>query len=361
LFGRRLALLGAVAVLVAACGGGTPAASVSPAVTATAAGTSASGDIVFPKPEKSSVKIAVSGLATIGGLPEHFMVGTGINKKYGVDVEYIEFGSAANAAQALIAGQTDLQVGSGGPVVASLATGSPQQLVFVTRHNLTDNLYTQKNITSAADLKGKSIAISSFGSQSHAGALLSLRALGLTDKDVTLTTVGNDVARIAALKAGSVAGSMQDYAIQADLTAQGFNVLVRLSDVKVPGGVPVLSIIVPVDFGKKYPNTTLALVASYLEAITVMRQQPAKAAEIMAPILNITVEAARKQVDTELANTWEPRDGRCDSAVMEFVKQVNLPSNPGLAAVDPQKGCTNEFLDKLKTMGFQKKLGIPGY
>lgn len=348
-------------MLISACGGGTPAASVTPAVTATAAGTSASGDIVFPKPEKSSVKIAVSGLATIGGLPEHFMVGTGINKKYGVDVEYIEFGSAANAAQALIAGQTDLQVGSGGPVVASLATGSPQQLVFVTRHNLTDNLYTQKNITSAADLKGKSIAISSFGSQSHAGALLSLRALGLTDKDVTLTTVGNDVARIAALKAGSVAGSMQDYAIQADLTAQGFNVLVRLSDVKVPGGVPVLSIIVPVDFGKKYPNTTLALVAAQMEAQQWFRDHPDEAADILAKAINVDVTEAKRQIGLELEEPWTPKDGHCEPAVMQFAKTVAVAANPSLASVDPLQGCTNEFVDKLKSMGFQKKIGIPGY
>ncbi len=53
-------------------------------------------------------------------------------------------------------------------------------------------MYTQSAVKTAADLKGKSVAISSFGSQSHAGALLAVKSLGLATSDVTITQVGND-------------------------------------------------------------------------------------------------------------------------------------------------------------------------
>jgi hypothetical protein len=51
----------------------------------------------------------------------------------------------------------------------------------------------------------------------------------------------------------------------------------------------------------------------------------------------------------------------CDPTVMAFTRSVLLPSNPAMANVDPAKACNNEFLLKLKDMGFQKRIGVPGY
>lgn len=338
-----------------------PTTAASQPATTQAAASPASGEIVFPKPEKTDVKIGLSGVATIGLLPQLVAKGMGLYKKYGLNVEFISFSGAAQATQALLAGQVDVGDNSGGPVIASLATSSPTQFVFITRHNLTDNMYGRKDIKTAADLKGKNVAISSFGSQSHAGALLALKSLGLTEKDVTIQQVGNDAARLAALKAGSVAASMQDQAIAQELTPLGFNVLVELTKVKGIGGVPRTSLVVFPEFAQKNPNTTLALVAAYLEGITEMRKDQNRAAEFLAKDANIDLAKAKEQVKIEMDAPWEPRDGYCDKTVMEFTKQVNLPSNPALANVDATKACNNAFLDKLKDMGFMKKIGVPGY
>lgn len=347
-------------LVVTACG---PAAAPSPSPTTGGTTIPASpGAIVFPTPEKTSVKIAFSGTPSIGTLPQLMSRGLGLFEKYGVKAEFVHFSGAAQSAQALQAGQVDVGDGSAGPVISTLTTSSPSRMVFITRHNLTDNLYTQKTVTTAAQLRGKAVAISSFGSQSHAGALLALKSLGLTDKEVTLTPVGNDTARLAALKAGGVAGSMQDSAIAAELAPLGFNILVELTKVTTTlGGVPRTSLVIPQEFEQKYPNTVLALVAAYLEGMTEMRKQPDKAAQILATDAQIPLENAKVQVQTELAAPWEPRDGKCDATVMEFTKQTLLPTNPAIAAVDPVKACSNTYLEKLQTMGFQKKIGVPGY
>ena len=359
----RLAAVAFAATIVAsACGGNEPAASTStPAASSAGSAPASPAAGTLPKPDKVDVKIGLSGVGTIGLLPQMVAKNLGLFDKYGLKVEFVNFSGAAQATQALIAGQVDVGDNSGGPVVSSLATDSPQRMVFITRHNLTDNMYSQKTIKSAADLKGKAVAISSFGSQSHAGALLALKSLGLTEKDVTITPVGNDTARLAALKAGSVAASMQDQAIAEQLTGLGFNVLVQLTKVSGIGGVPRTSLVVLPDFEKKYPNTTLLLVAAYLEGETEMRKQPDKSAEFLAKETNITLDEAKKQVAAEMAAPWEPRDGMCDPVVMQFTKSVLLPSNPAIANVDPAKACTNDYLNKLKDLGFQKKIGVPGY
>ncbi|HET8570011.1 MAG TPA: ABC transporter substrate-binding protein [Candidatus Limnocylindria bacterium] len=362
---RWIAIPLALTVLLSACGGGdTGGAPAAPTGTGAAAGievTAGSTKIRFPQPEKTSVKIGHSGTPTIGIIGQIMARGLDLYKKYGITVEYVYFNGAAQSAQALIAGQIDVNDGSAGPVIASQATTDPQRMAFVTRHNLTDFMYTRSEVKSAADLKGKNVAISSFGSQSHAGALLAIKSLGLTDKDVTIQPIGNDSARLAALRGGSVAASMQDQAIAQELTPLGFNILVKLTEVKGIGGVPRTSLIVPKSFEDKYPNTVLALTAVYLEGLTIMRKDPEGVVKYLSEYGQIPLESAKKQVEVELAAPWEPRDGRCDNTVFEFTKQVNLPSNPAIASVDPTKACTNLYLDKLKDMGFQKAIGVPGY
>ncbi len=357
-----VALLLGVSVLIAACAGTPSTSTATPGTgTSVAPSATASGEIVFPKPEKTSIKIGRSndpGATNMTGLLAQLKDFYG---RYGLKAEVLRFSGAAPAMQALLAGQVDVGDNSAAPVLATVGTSSHTKIVYVARANMSDILYSQKDIKTAADLRGKTVAISSFGSNSYAGAIQALKALGLTEKDVTLTTVGNDNQRLAALRGGSVAASIQDRVQEKTLNAQGFNSLVRLREIKDLPGQPGTSLVVPVDFMTKYPNTTLALVAAQMEAQQWFRDHPAESAELLAKAINVDVAEARRQIDLELEEPWSPKDGRCEPAVMQFAKTVAVAANPSLASVDPLQGCTNEFVDRLKTMGFQKRIGIPGY
>ena len=189
-----------------------------------------------------------------------------LDEKYGLEIEFVNFAGGSQVVQAALAGQVDVSDNSGGPVVASLATDTPLVMTFITRSNLTDNMYTAAKVKSGADLKGKTVAISSFGSQSHAGALLAIKSLGLTTDDVTITQVGNDSARLAALQGGSVAASMNDATQDHDLSGLGFNILVKLAEEEGLGGVPRTSMTVTQAYAEANPNTILELTAMYYEA-----------------------------------------------------------------------------------------------
>ena len=51
----------------------------------------------------------------------------------------------------------------------------------------------------------------------------------------------------------------------------------------------------------------------------------------------------------------------CDPVVMDFAKQTLLPENPDMADVDASQACTNDFVEQLAELGFQKAVGIDGY
>ena len=354
-----IGLLAVIGLIATACGG-TAAPSSSPVASVAASG-SPSGNIVLPKPEKTDIVLGFSAISSpsTGDLVR----ASNPFKKYGLNVTFQVFNGAAAAMQALLAGQVDVSDNSEGPVLATVPTSSPTQYVMITRANDSDILYSQASIKTAADLKGKTIAVSSFGSNSYAGAIYALKALGLTDKDVTITAVGNDTQRLAALKSGAVSASIQDNTREKELNGLGYNSLVRLADIKPAFGQPGASLVAPVDFIKKYPNTTLAIVAGYMEANWMM--QTAKPADLV-PYMKQTYD---KMTDAELIDAitlaqqepWTPKDGQCRAEDVQFGWQIAQVANPALKDIDPLKICNNDFVNKLKDLGLQKKLGIPGY
>jgi ABC-type nitrate/sulfonate/bicarbonate transport system substrate-binding protein len=362
-FSRATGLL-VVALIFAACGGGaspaptagTPTAGTPTAALATVVPT---GPVALPTPEKPKLTIGLSGEFSTGNLHAGIAAYLKLGERYGLDLTFTPFSGGSQVVQALIAGQIDVSDNSAGPVIASLATDSPLVMTFITRSNLTDIMYSQAAIKTAADLRGQSIAISAFGSQSHAGALLAVKSLGLTDKDVTITQIGNDSARLAALQGGSVGASMNDAVREGELTPLGFNVLVRLSEVQGLGGVPRTSLTVTKEFAAANPNTVLALSAMYLEANLMWREHPDIAAKAYAQLAQIPEADAKAEIDIVAKEPWIPLDGRCDPTVMEFTKETLLVTNPDLATVTASEACTNQFLDQLDSLGWEPDTDPP--
>src|SRR4030095_17248227 len=64
-------------------------------------------------------------------------------------------------------------------------------------------VFSDPNVRSAADLKGKAIGVSSFGAESDSAASLALRQLGLSRDDVTFKGAGGSPQRLAAIKSGA--------------------------------------------------------------------------------------------------------------------------------------------------------------
>lgn len=350
-----------IAALVLASCGGAPSGGVG-AATAPASVAATPATVKLPPPEKTSIKLGLSAQTGIGVLGALVTQKLGFYKKYGLDVELVPLASATAATQALLAGQVDASTNSAGNIIPTVNTSTPLVITYVRRDNLTDILVSRKDVKTAADLKGKPVGFSSFGSQSHAVVLVALQSLGLTDKDVLMQPVGDNSFGLAALRAGTLAATTQKGPLAEKLKAEGFNILVDVAKVNAPG-VPTTSLVFPVEFTKKYPNTVLALMAADTESLQTYFDPKYRdqIVDLFAENDRITKEDARQQIEADVNAPWHPRDGRPDPATFEFAKRVLLSTNPAMANVDPSKAFTTEFVDKLRDLGFYKQLGIPGY
>ena len=63
-------------------------------------------------------------------------------------------------------------------------------------------LVTRQDVKRAADLNGKRLGISRFGSSSDFSTKVLLKKIGVDPKDVTILQIGNETQRLVALKSG---------------------------------------------------------------------------------------------------------------------------------------------------------------
>jgi NitT/TauT family transport system substrate-binding protein len=362
--GRLPILLAAIALVISACGGsGTPAPTV--AATGAPAGSPAagspvavaSGPIVLPTPEKKTLKIGLSTGGESSQFAEYLAEQLGYYKTIGGfdSVEVSSLQGDAKVVQAIVAGGLDLGVLGVSGAINSAATDSPIKILSINGVTLTDGLTCGPDIKTAADVKGKQIAISSFGSTAHGSTILLLEGIGLTEKDVTLTQVGNQDARLAAVKAGSVACAPIDLAQKTAVTAAGLNVITDNKSSGKQWGRSGLG--ATTDFITANPNTTLGVVASVLAAQNYMFTNTADAAAKFAEYSQQTPENATSVINdyVSVANrsmSWSDEAFTNPQKVLSAV-------NPQMASVDITKTYDKSFLQKLADLGFYAQIANP--
>src|ERR1041384_2620420 len=137
------------------------------------------------------VRIGISS-SSPGFLPTVVAEKKGFFAKYGINTEHIRI-SLAVAMNALGTGDLDYAVTMAQGVSAAIQ-GVPVKLVMMTQDKLVFFLMTKPNIQKVADLKGKVICISYFGSTTHLVADVIAKQNGLTPgQDLKILPCGDDM------------------------------------------------------------------------------------------------------------------------------------------------------------------------
>ena len=361
-----VALVATAALIVAACGGTASTApspstggggGASPSSDAGASGGASAGPVALPAPEKKSLKIGLSTGGEASQYAEFLANQLGYYKSIGGfdSVEVTGLQGDAKAVQALVAGGVDMAVVGVSGAINSQITDTPLKIVSINGVVLTDMLVCGKDVKSAADVKGKQIAISSFGSTAHGSTLLLLQGLGLTDKDVTLTQVGNQDARLAAVKSGSVACAPIDLGRKQEITDAGLNNLIDNKNPDLAWGRSGLA--ATKQFIEQNPNTVLAAVASALAAQNYAFTNPDDTAAKFAEYSQSDAADAKAVIDDFV--TWANRSMGWTDAAFDNPKKVLAAVNPEMANVNVADAQDKSFLQKLADMGFYTQINDP--
>jgi NitT/TauT family transport system substrate-binding protein len=172
----------------------------------------------------------------------------GIFSKNGLDVSLVLIAGGSGMIQALVAGDLPIAVVSGEPAILARLQGADTVILGGLINIIDFSVITAPEIKKPQDLKGKKLGVSRFGSSTDFVIRYALDKWGLVpDRDVAILQIGSQPARLAALKSGTVHGTI--VGPPADIVARksGFN-----------------EIATPEQLNLAYPNTCLVSTASIL-------------------------------------------------------------------------------------------------
>ena len=151
-------------------------------------------------------KMAVGyGALSAAQLPAWIAKESGIFNKNGLDVQLVFFKGSTTAVMAMVSRESPISQVTGPPIVNAALRGSDAVFVASGAVIIDYWLMSRADIKTAEQLRGGSIAVSTFGGQADFVSRIALKKLGLTPgKDVTMVQIGVAADRLVATETGRV-------------------------------------------------------------------------------------------------------------------------------------------------------------
>jgi NitT/TauT family transport system substrate-binding protein len=214
----------------------------------------------------------------------------GIFAEYGLDVELTQISRGAKAAAALIAGEVQVCQVAGASAIHAAAAGEDVVLIGGLYNTHLYSLMVRPEIATAADLKGRAVAISQPGSGSDSAMRAALEHLKLIPKkDVMLLMIGSQAERLAAMETGQIAGTLVSMPETAKAREKGYRELLALPSINVP--YPSGSIATTRRFLGENRPAALNLLKAITASIARLKQDREGAYDVMAKYMKLDRQA----------------------------------------------------------------------
>jgi len=268
---------------------------------------------------------------------------TGIFAKHNVELELTAFTGDARMQQAAAADSIDILLGSG-PAMAFIAKGAPIKGIAAMAGPplLLAIVVRPDGPKTTADLKGKTVSVSTAGSLTYWLVSETSRRQGWGPNGIKIAPMGAMPGQIAALKRGDIDGAIMDIGNAFDLEKRGEGrILARFGDIKDFH----IHVIFATDKAiASKPEALRNFLKGWFETIAFMRRNKAETVKIAMQVMDKDEEVSSRVYD-ELMPMFSDT-GRFDPAALatlshSYVELKLLPSEP-----DMSKLYTEAFLPK---------------
>lgn len=275
-------------------------------------------------------------------------------EKYGLDTQLI-YVQGVQMVAVHVAGQLDVTTTAALVTLQSSLAGA--DLIFLA--NSIDmhlmKLIVHPSITSTADLRGKSIAVTRFGSLTDLLIRPALAGWGLdAKKDVTLLQIGSqrDIATAISLKkvdAGVLSFPTSFYAEKSGLKA--------LHDFGESGGeIPTTTVSISREWGRKNRDTVLRFLRAYTEGHKVLLSNRPLAIRALKRYGGISDEEALNQTHDLFSTKIIRKVPAITTKSIENALKLLAESNPKAKDRKASEFIDTSYMEELEKSGFIKSL-----
>jgi len=244
-----------------------------------------------PKP----INIGWTGGSAWTALPDRVAMERGFFDKEGLKPRYIQFQGTNLMLNALLSNELDYVTIM--PFIAGAATrGLPVKIVAATVKSSGYAIISRPDINSVKELKGKRLAINTFGSSADFAIYQLLSRNGLDpNKDVTLLSIaGSPDARFAALLGGSVDATVVNSPFEYRAEQKGFKVLLSIKETAEYVKIPIVGLSTSQRKIDKEPEEIVRMLRALRGAILFLQNQREIGAGMVEKLLKLDRPAAER-------------------------------------------------------------------
>ncbi len=187
----------------------------------------------------------------------------GLFEKEGLDVNLVYIPGGPRSVMAMLGGSVQFVIHSAMPSLEAYMGGADTVLIGTSMNHLDHYLVVPSSINSPQDLRGKIIGVSALGSLTDIALREALRLNGLSEREVTILSVGDLSARMGALRTGAIQGTLLIGAQAAAAAKMGFRLLIDFS--KLPIEISTSSILSRRTYVLNNPETTMKFLRAWVE------------------------------------------------------------------------------------------------
>ena len=307
------------------------------------------------KPGEATAKIRIGTCAVSGGFIHLYTaLDNRLFEKYGITAEHVFVRGGSVAMAALASDEISFLYCNADVNIVRIGAGADGKLVASPLVGLPYVVLARKDIKQPSDLKGKSIGVARPGDFTYKLGKEFLKKFNLSEKEVTLATVGGTpTERYAALTQNIFQATVIQPPLDARGKKDGFNVIYNLNDL----GFPFIysSLFTNSKTLKDRPQVVQRTVAALAEAVHFVEKNPDRAMASVGNTLRIkdadTLRSAYEAYAKNLINRRMLVPAKLVSETLDIAREEGATIRRKATEI-----FDNTFVDNLDKSGFMKEL-----
>lgn len=286
-----VAVCAAFVTAIAACSSG--GGSSSSAGTGGGASSSAAGG--------ATTNLTVAYAAAGAGFSDLYVgVADGIFKRYGLNVRFVQV-TPANLIPALLSGSAQIGGGVADGAAAAILKGEKLKYVALSEGSYNLQLWANKGISSVQDLVGKTVALTTHGSETDFGLTAMLQSYGISPAKVSRKYLVTAPQMLSAMHSGAVEAGLFQPPTAQSLTETGGKVVDSLSNLPYAVGAYTTT----ASYAAANPGIIAKFIAAEKANLAYLRSNPSQTMAAIQQFNSTSNEADNKIAYSFFLHVWK--------------------------------------------------------
>ena len=279
----------------------------------------------------------------------------GLFKKHNLDFQLVFIASSSIVTAALLSGDTEMTLTGGiGNVIAYVRGSTDVVFVAGVKNVMTQSLLAGKAFKRPEDLKGKRIAVSRIGGNTHYFTIQAFRRFGMEpNRDYSFMQSGGDPEAVAALVSGQVDAATLTPPGDAMAIANGFQYLIYGPDLKIP--YSATAFVTKRSVIAKRPQVIGQFMRAMAEAAKIMHTDREFVYKVLGKYLRVTDRSILDSAYNAEIKALEPRMVIKNEALQAILDEIAV-TDARAKKVKPQELVDTRYVDEMEKTGFYDQL-----